>query len=84
LRGYQLGSSICIELVDDGCGLDLGKIKRTAVRRGLFSETELERMSKEQIQSLIFEPGFSTRTTVTELSGRGVGLDVVRSNVERL
>lgn len=84
LRGYQLGSSICIELVDDGCGLDLGKIKRTAVRRGLFSEAELERMSKEQIQSLIFEPGFSTRTTVTELSGRGVGLDVVRSNVERL
>lgn len=84
LRGYQLGSSICIELVDDGCGLDLDKIKRTAVRRGLCGEAEIERMSKEQIQSLIFEPGFSTRTTVTELSGRGVGLDVVRSNVERL
>ncbi|PZD70534.1 Chemotaxis protein CheA [Acaryochloris thomasi RCC1774] len=84
LRGYQMGSSICIELVDDGRGLDLGKIKRTAIRRGLHSEAELERMSMEQIQSLIFEPGFSTRTTVTELSGRGVGLDVVRANVERL
>jgi two-component system, chemotaxis family, sensor kinase CheA len=84
LRGYQVGSSICIELVDDGRGLDLGKIKRTALRRGLHSEAELERMSTEQLQSLIFEPGFSTRTTVTELSGRGVGLDVVRSNVERL
>lgn len=84
LRGYAASNSICIELVDDGRGLDLGKIKRTALRRGLYSETELEQMSPDQLQSLIFEPGFSTRTTTTELSGRGVGLDVVRTHVERL
>ncbi|WP_299412338.1 hybrid sensor histidine kinase/response regulator [Acaryochloris sp. IP29b_bin.148] len=84
LRGYQVGSSICIELVDDGRGLDLDKIKCTALRRGLYSEAELDQMSPDQIQSLIFQPGFSTRTTVTELSGRGVGLDVVHANVERL
>ena len=84
LRGYATGNSICIELVDDGRGLDLGKIKRTATRRGLYSEVELEQMSPDQIQALIFEPGFSTRTTTTELSGRGVGLDVVRTHAERL
>lgn len=84
LRGYAAGNNICIELVDDGRGLDLGKIKRTAIRRGLYHEAELEQMSPEQIQALIFEPGFSTRTTTTELSGRGVGLDVVRTHTERL
>jgi len=84
LRGYTASNSICIELVDDGRGLDLGKIKRTAMRRGLYNETQLEQMSPEQIQTLIFEPGFSTRTTTTELSGRGVGLDVVRTHAERL
>lgn len=84
LRGFAVGDSICIELVDDGRGLNLGKIKRTATRRGLYNEAELEQMSSDQIQSLIFESGFSTRTTTTELSGRGVGLDVVRTHVERL
>ncbi|MBE9079379.1 hybrid sensor histidine kinase/response regulator [Romeria aff. gracilis LEGE 07310] len=84
LRGYQMGSSICIELIDDGRGLNLGKIKHTAIRRGLYSQAEIDRMTSGQIQALIFEPGFSTRTTVTELSGRGVGLDVVRTNVEQL
>ncbi len=84
IKGYQTGSSICIELIDDGRGLDLDKIKNTALQRNLHSEAELERMSPDQIRALIFEPGFSTRTTVTELSGRGVGLDVVRANVDRL
>lgn len=84
LRGYQMGSSICIEVIDDGRGLDLEQIKQTALRRGLYSDDELARMSSDQIQSLIFEPGFSTRTRVSELSGRGVGLDVVRTHVDRL
>jgi len=84
LRGYQTASNVIIEVVDDGCGLDLEKIKETALRRAIAREDELAIMTANQIQSLIFAPGFSTRTFVTEVSGRGVGLDVVRTNVERL
>ncbi|MDJ0692465.1 MAG: Hpt domain-containing protein [Xenococcaceae cyanobacterium MO_188.B32] len=84
LRGYQSGNSIGIEISDDGRGLNLDSIKSTALRRKVRTEAELAAMSEEEIHSLIFAPGFSTRTEVTELSGRGVGLDVVRANVERL
>ncbi len=84
LRGYQTANSIGIEIVDDGRGLDNESIKRTALRRGVCSSEELAKMSPNQIQSLIFAPGFSTRTEVTELSGRGIGLDVVRAKVEQL
>lgn len=84
LRGYQTANSIGIEIVDDGRGLDTESIKRTALRRGVCSAEELARMSNSQIQALIFAPGFSTRTEITELSGRGIGLDVVRSKVEQL
>ena len=84
LRGYQSGNSIGIEISDDGRGLSLDNIKSTALRRKVCTEAELATMSEEQIHSLIFASGFSTRTEVTELSGRGVGLDVVRANVERL
>jgi two-component system chemotaxis sensor kinase CheA len=84
LRGYQTGSSISIEVIEDGRGLNIESIKQTALRRGVCREEELAAMTASQIQSLIFAPGFSTRTTITEISGRGVGLDVVRTNVERL
>lgn len=84
LKGYQTASSIGIEITDDGRGLNIESIKRTAVRRGICSEAELATMTTDRIQSLIFASGFSTRTSVTEISGRGVGLDVVRANVERL
>nr|WP_233258823.1 hybrid sensor histidine kinase/response regulator [[Phormidium] sp. ETS-05] len=84
LLGYQTASNVIIEVVDDGCGLDIDKIKETALRRGIAREDELAIMTVNQIYSLIFAPGFSTRTFVTEVSGRGVGLDVVRTNVERL
>ncbi len=84
LRGYHNGTSIGIEILDDGRGLNIESIKRTALRRGICSEAELATMTTAQIQSLIFAPGFSTRTEVTEISGRGVGLDVVRAKVERL
>jgi two-component system, chemotaxis family, sensor kinase CheA len=84
LRGYQIGNSIAIEISDDGQGLDITQIKNTALRRKVSSETELAAMSELELQSLIFASGFSTRTEITELSGRGVGLDVVRANVERL
>ena len=84
LRGYQNGNNIVIETIDDGKGLDVAKIKATALHRCAYTEAELESMNQNQIQSLIFAPGFSTRTEVSEISGRGVGLDVVRANVERL
>ncbi len=84
LRGYQTGNSIGIEISDDGRGLDLESIAQTAIKRRVRTEAELAAMSEFEIQSLIFAPGFSTRTEITELSGRGVGLDVVRANVERL
>jgi two-component system chemotaxis sensor kinase CheA len=84
LRGYQVGSTVSIEVIDDGRGLDVEAIKRAALDRGVRSSKELAQMSTAEIQALIFAPGFSTRTAVTEISGRGVGLDVVRANVERL
>jgi two-component system chemotaxis sensor kinase CheA len=84
LRGYQTPTSIILEICDDGRGLDVEGIKQTAVRRGLYRPEELEMLTPGQIQALILSPGFSTRTMVTEISGRGVGLDVLRTNVERL
>jgi two-component system, chemotaxis family, sensor kinase CheA len=84
LTGSQKGDTIIIEVTDDGRGLDLEAIKRTAVRRGVIREAELLGMSAEQVKALIFTPGFSTRTEITEISGRGIGLDVVRANIERL
>lgn len=84
LKGYQTASNVVIEAIDDGRGLDLDRIKKTALKRGICSPEDLASMTTSQIQSLIFAPGFSTRTFVTEVSGRGVGLDVVRSNVEAL
>jgi len=84
LRSYQTPSSIVIEVQDDGKGLDVTAIKETALRRGLVRPEELESLSEGQIQNLILQPGFSTCTMVTEISGRGVGLDVLRTNVEHL
>ena len=84
LRGLQNNNRIVIEVIDDGRGLDIEKIGITALKRKICTEAELLNMSPQQIQSLIFAPGFSTRSEVSEISGRGVGLDVVRANVERL
>ena len=84
LQGYQAGNKIMVELQDDGRGLNIEKIKKTAIRKGLYQAEELESMSIGQIHSLIFHPGFSTRNFVTEVSGRGVGMDVVKNNIEKL
>jgi two-component system chemotaxis sensor kinase CheA len=78
--GYQ-GKEIAITVSDDGRGLDRQGLLEKAAERGLVSNTEAERSDRE-VYELIFEPGFSTRDTVTDVSGRGVGMDVVRSNVE--
>ena len=84
LRGYQSTHHIVIEIADNGRGLDSEKIKQTAVKRKLYHPEELESMTSSQVYSLIFTPGFSTRTFITEISGRGIGLDIVHTNVERL
>jgi two-component system chemotaxis sensor kinase CheA len=84
LRGYQTPTHIILEVSDDGRGLDLETIKQTAMRRGLCRAEDLEDMTVQQIHNLIFTPGFSTAALVTEVSGRGVGMDVVRTNVDKL
>jgi two-component system chemotaxis sensor kinase CheA len=84
LVGYQKGDRIWIEVSDDGRGLDVEAIKHRARQSRHWQAAELDAMSPSQIHSLIFAPGFSTRNYITEVSGRGVGLDVVRANVERL
>ncbi|MGL4501403.1 MAG: hybrid sensor histidine kinase/response regulator, partial [Planktothrix sp.] len=84
LRGYQTATHVVLEVYDDGRGLDIEKIKQTALKRGICQQEELLGMTPQQIHGLIFAPGFTTRTVVTEVSGRGVGMDVVRTNVERL
>jgi two-component system, chemotaxis family, sensor kinase CheA len=84
LRAHLTSSNLVIEVSDDGRGLDLERIKSTALKRRLRREEELAAMTSAQIQALIFAPGFSTSPLVTDVSGRGVGLDVVWANVERL
>ena len=84
LKAYQTPTNIVLEISDDGRGLDLDRIKQIAVKRSICGEEELAAMTPSQIQALIFAPGFSTAPLVTEISGRGVGLDVVQTNVEKL
>ncbi|BAQ60402.1 signal transduction histidine kinase CheA [Geminocystis sp. NIES-3708] len=84
LKATRSGESIVLEIGDDGRGLDTEKIKQTAIKRKLYRAEDLALMGASQLRSLIFLPGFSTRNFVTEISGRGVGLDVVRTNIERL
>ncbi len=82
LAAYHEGGHIIIEVRDDGKGLDVDKIKTKILERGLATESELDKMSDAQIHKYIFAAGFSTATEVTSVSGRGVGMDVVRNNIE--
>jgi two-component system chemotaxis sensor kinase CheA len=84
LKAYQAASNIVIEVKDDGRGLDIEAIRDSARKRRLWREDELDAMSPEQIQALIFVSGLSTSSFVSDVSGRGVGLDVARTNVEHL
>jgi len=84
LRAHHEGGTVVIEVHDDGGGLDRDRILARAVEAGLVTETESEGLSRNEIESFIFHPGFSTAQKVTNISGRGVGLDVVRTNVERM
>jgi two-component system chemotaxis sensor kinase CheA len=84
LSAYHEGGHIIIQLADDGRGLDTALIKSKVVTQGLASEADIEKMSEAQIHKFIFAPGFSTAAKVTSVSGRGVGMDVVRNNIDQI
>jgi two-component system chemotaxis sensor kinase CheA len=84
LNAFHRGNRIVIQVTDDGKGLDPDRIRQKAVDRGLISPSDAERMTPQQIYNLIWEPGFSTAEQVTEISGRGMGMDIVKSKIEEL
>ncbi|MBI1207926.1 MAG: response regulator [Azospirillum sp.] len=84
LNAYHEGGHIIIEISDDGRGLAIDRIKAKAIQNGLASEGELAAMSDQQIIQFIMKPGFSTASKVTSVSGRGVGMDVVKTNIEKI
>ena len=84
LRAFHEGGQVNIEISDDGAGLNLERIRQKAVERGLVSSEQALRMSDREAAQLIFAPGFSTAPKVTNVSGRGVGMDVVKTNIERI
>lgn len=84
LRAYQDGNSVVIEVEDDGQGINLEKVKKKAVERGLISKEVANSLSKKDIVDFLFKPSFSTADKITDLSGRGVGLDVVKTKIESL
>lgn len=84
IAAYQEGNSVIVEVADDGCGIDANVVRRKAVERGLYSAEEAQALSDEDAIKLVFLPGFSTTDKVSDLSGRGVGMDVVKSKVESL
>jgi len=84
LSAYHEGGHIIIQIADDGRGLDTERIRAKAIAGGLASESELDKMTEAQIHRFIFRPGFSTAAQVTSLSGRGIGMDIVRANIDRI
>ena len=84
LSAYHEGGAIIIELSDDGAGLNTAKIRSKAVEKGLVSEADAASMSDVQVHRMIFAPGFSTAEKITNMSGRGVGMDVVKTNIEQI
>ena len=84
LSAYHEGGHIIICIADNGRGLNTERIKAKAVQNGLVSEADLEKMTEAQIHKFIFAPGFSTAAAVTSVSGRGVGMDVVRTNIDQI
>ena len=84
LNAYHQGTQVVIEVRDDGRGVDLERIRKQAVQRGVVKAEEVTRLSESELTNLIFEPGFSTASEITEVSGRGVGMDVVRTVLDRL
>jgi chemosensory pili system protein ChpA (sensor histidine kinase/response regulator) len=84
LRAYHRGNHIYVEVEDDGRGIDYERVKQSAIERGLVSTETADRLTERDLREMLFHPGFSTAPVKTELAGRGVGLDVVRANVNTL
>ncbi len=84
LKAYPDGNTVVIEVEDDGGGIDSDRVLKKAIHKGLVTSQEVENLNQQEIINLLFMPGFSTAETVTDLSGRGVGLDVVKSKIESL
>ncbi len=84
LDAFHRGNSIVIEVRDDGRGLNVGRIRRKAIDKGLLTEADANRMTPQQIQQLIWKPGLSTAEKVTNVSGRGMGMDIVKTKIEEL
>lgn len=81
---HEEGDHISITISDDGCGIDTKKIANTAIKKNLITEAELSTLSEKEILELIFESGFSTKELITDVSGRGIGLDIVKENLIHL
>ena len=84
LRAYHKGNSVAIEVEDDGKGIDPDKMREVAVRKGIITQEEAKALDDHEARELIFAPGFSSAEKVTDISGRGVGMDVVRTNIKSL
>ncbi len=84
LKAYNEGNQIVIEIKDDGAGMDADFLKMKAMEKGVITEQEAGQLSDKEAYGLIFKPGFSTAASVTNVSGRGVGMDVVKTNIEKL
>src|SRR5207249_1302739 len=84
LRAFHEGGKVNIEIADDGCGIDAVAVARKAVEQGLVTADQVARMRQRELLSLVFLPGFSTAEKITKVSGRGVGMDVVKTNIERI
>jgi two-component system chemotaxis sensor kinase CheA len=84
LAAAHEGNHIVIEIEDDGAGIDVEKVKQAALERGVITGKEAADLSPSQVYEIIFQPGFSTAKTVSQISGRGVGMDVVKTNIARL
>lgn len=84
LRAFHEGGQVNIEIADDGAGIDVQRVKAKAIERGLISPEQAQRLSDREAINMVFLPGFSTAQTVTSVSGRGVGMDVVRTHIERI
>jgi len=84
LRAYHEGGQVNIEISDDGAGIDVARVKQKAIEKGILRPEQAEKLSDREALNLIFQPGFSTAQTVTNVSGRGVGMDVVKSHIEKI
>ncbi len=84
IKAYHEGGQVIIEISDDGAGINSERVKAKAIEKGILTQEEIANYTKSKIHSLIFHPGFSTAEQVTNISGRGVGMDVVKSNIEKI